>query len=147
MNISTLRMGWIAIALLAPTTFTMRGASGPASVEQGHHSGMMAKVTLLDGVTRTVNLEGVGCTASLCSRTAIKGKAEHDSIVKTWFDTIAAIRDTTDSDALFVMRDGTQRRMSLMTDFRVLYLANPSGAPEKLDLAKVKSIEFLTPSR
>ena len=147
MNISTLRMGCIAIGLLTPFAFTMSGASGPPPAEQGHLSGMMAKVTQLDGVTRTVKLEGVGCSASICSRTAIKGKAAHDSIVKTWFDSIAAIRDTTDKDALFVMRDGTQRRLSLMTDFRVLYITNPSRGAEKLDLATVRSIEFLAPSR
>jgi hypothetical protein len=147
MNISALRIGYIAIGLLAPVAFTMRGASAPPAVEQGHLSGMTAKITLPDGATRSVKLEGVGCSASLCSRTAIKGKGEHDSIVRTWFDTIAAIRDATDSDALFIMRDGTQRRMFLMADFRVLYLANPSGATEKLDLARVKSIEFFAPSK
>ena len=146
MNLSTLRMGWIAIGLLAPITF-MSGANGPPSVEQGHLSGMTARITLPNGVTRTVKLEGVGCTASICSRTAIKGKGEHDALVRAWFDSIAAIKDTTESDALFVMKDGTQRRMSLVTDFRVLYLANPSGAAEKLDLAKAKSIEFLSPGR
>ena len=143
----TLRLICVATGLVAPAAFTMRGASGPAAVEQGHRSGMAAKITLPDGVTRTVKLEGVGCSVSLCSRTAISGKAEHDSIVKTWFDAIAEIRDTTDTDALFVMKDGTRRRMALMTDFRVLYLANPSGAAEKVDLSKVKSIEFLAESR
>lgn len=147
MNISTLRMGCIAIGLLTPLALTVKGASGRPPVEQGHMSGMTAKVTQLDGVTRTVKLEGVGCSASICSRTAIKGKSAHDAIVETWFDSIAAITDTTDKDALFVMRDGAQRRMSLMTDFRVLYVTNPSGVAEKLDLAKVKSIEFLAPSR
>lgn len=147
MNISTLRMGCIAIGLLAPVTFTLSGANGPPAVEQGHLSGMTARVTQLDGVTRTVKLEGIGCSASMCSRTAIKGKGEHDALVRAWLDSIAAIKDTTESDALFVMKDGTQRRISLVTDFRVLYLANPSGAAEKLDLAKVRSIEFLSPRR
>jgi hypothetical protein len=41
------------------------------------------------------------------------------------------------------MRDITSRRMSLLTDFRVLYLANRLGGSEKLDLAKVQSVVFL----
>jgi hypothetical protein len=143
----TLRLIFVATWLVAPAAFTMRGASEPPAVEQGHRSGMTAKVTLTDGVTRTVKLEGVGCSVSLCSRTAISGRAEHDSIIKTWFDTVAEIRDTTDLDALFVMKDGTQRRMGLMTDFRVVYLASPAGAAEKVDLSKIKSIEFLAASR
>lgn len=50
-------------------------------------------------------------------------------------------------DALFVLNDGTERRLSLMSDFRVLYLANPLGGREKLDLARVKSVEFLAPPK
>jgi hypothetical protein len=63
--------------------------------------------------------------------------------VRTWLDNLVAIRDTTERDALFVMRDRTSRRMSLLTDFRVLYLAKRLGGSEKLDLAKVQSVEFL----
>jgi hypothetical protein len=92
-------------------------------------------------------LEGVGCSASICSRTVIKSNAGSDSLVKTWLDSIAAIRDTTASDALFVLKDGTARRLSLVTDFRVLYLANRLGGTEKLDLAKVKSVEFPAASK
>jgi hypothetical protein len=136
-----LRMSFMALALLTPIGFTMRGASRLPQVEEGHVSGLTAKITMPSGFTRTVKIEGVGCTASLCSRTAIRGKVEHGSIAKTWFDMIAAIKDTAENEALFVMRDGTQRRLSLLNDFRVLYLA----PGEKLDLAKVKSIEFVTP--
>jgi hypothetical protein len=129
----------LALAFLTAIGITMTGATRLPQVEEGHVSGLTAKITMSNGVARTVKIEGIGCTASLCSRTAIRGKVEYGSILKTWFDTIGAIKETTASDALFVMRDGTQRRMSLLSDFRVLYLA-PS---EKLDLAKVKSIEFV----
>ena len=60
-----------------------------------------------------------------------------------WLDSIAAIKDTTESNALLVMKNGAEERMSLVTDFRVLYLANQSRSSEKLDLAKIKSLEFL----
>ena len=145
---SVLRMSCIAAALLAPIAFTVSGAGEPPSVEDaGHLSGLMAKITLLNGATRTVKLEGVGCPVSICSRTAIKGKSERDSLVRTWLDSLAAIQDTTVDSALFVMKDGTAQRRSLVKNFRVLYLANGLGWTEKVDLAKIQSIEFLQPPR
>ena len=146
------RAGSLGAGLLAIAPFTS-GANGSSlviSVDQvsaNHHlSGLMARITMRDGTTRTVKLEGVGCTQSICSRTAIKAKSESDSVVKTWFDGLAAIQETTSRDALFVMKDGTSKRMSLLTDFRVLYLANRLAGPERLDLAAVKSVEFVTPA-
>jgi hypothetical protein len=100
-----------------------------------------------DGATRTVKLEGVGCARSICSRTAIKAKTQADSLVRTWFDSLAAIKDTTASDALFVLKDGTSRRMSLVNDFRVLYLATSLGGTDRLDLARVRAVEFFAPER
>jgi hypothetical protein len=103
----------------------------------------IAKITLRDGKTETSKLDGVGCPVAICSRTAIKAKTDTNQVVKTWFQSLAAIRDTTPTDALFVFRDGTSRRLSLINDFRVLYLQNRLGRAEKLDLATVKAIEFL----
>jgi hypothetical protein len=144
MRITTLRMrlAAIAVVLLVPIVFTMKAESG-----QGHASGLSARITLPDGTSRTVKLEGVGCPVGICSRVAIKGIAPGDSTVSTWLDTIAAIKDTTESDALFVKKDGTAQRLSLVYDFRVLYLANRLGGNEKLDLTKIKSLEFLTPAK
>jgi hypothetical protein len=45
------------------------------------------------------------------------------------------------------MKDGTERRLAFVTDFRVLYLSNRIGLTEKLDLAKIRSIEFLDPGK
>jgi len=146
------RAGSLAAGLLAIASFNSgaNGSSPDISLDQvsaNHHlSGLMARITMRDGTTRTVKLEGVGCTQSICSRTAIKAKSESDSVVKTWFDGLAAIQETTSRDALFVMKDGTSKRMSLLTDFRVLYLANRLAGPERLDLAAVKSVEFVTPA-
>jgi len=138
----TLRSTCLAIALLVPAAFTMRGSSELAQVRDGHVSGLNARITLPDGRTRAVKLEGVGCSASMCSRTAMRATAELNSTARIWLDRISAIKDTTDHDALLVMQDGSQRRISLLTDFRVLYFTNASGTLEKLDLAKMKSIEF-----
>lgn len=41
------------------------------------------------------------------------------------------------------MKDGTERRLAFMTDFRVLYVSNSNGRTEKLDLTKIQSLEFL----
>lgn len=140
MKFTTLRTSCIAVILMLPVAFTTKGAGEP---RPRHASGLMAKLTLPDGTTRTARLEGVGCPVAICSRVAIKGKAKGDSLVRARFDTIAAIKDTTANDVLFVKKDGTEQRLSLLYDFRVLYFANGHGDTEKLDLSKVKSLEFL----
>jgi hypothetical protein len=145
----TFRVGSIITCLLGIASFSS-GASSPATdtdQQANHHpSGTIAKITMRDGAVRTAKLEGVGCTQSICSRTAIKAKSESDSLVRTWFDSLAAIEETTSHDALFVMNDGTSRRLSLLTDFRVLYLADRLAGPVKLDLESIKSVEFVTPT-
>jgi hypothetical protein len=147
MKNTTLRIISLAVALLSPVTFAVRGASEPPEDRQGHVSGLTARITMADGTSRMAKLEGMGCSASIRSRTVIKSKAESESLVKTWLDSIAAIRDTTPGDALFVLKDGSARRLSFVTDFRVMYLANRLGGTEKLDLAKIKSVEFLVTSK
>ena len=144
MKKATLRIISLAVAALSPVTFAVRGASVPS---HGHLTGLTVRITMADGTSRTATLEGVGCSASICSRSAIKSKSDDAELVNTWLDSIAAIRDTTANEALFVLKDGTARRLSLVTDFRVLYLANRLGGDEKLDLAKVKSIEFPASSK
>jgi hypothetical protein len=143
------QMSCLAVLLLAPAPFLVRGTSQPAPgpdtiVEafQGHASDLMANLTLSDGTRRTVQLEGIGCSVAMCSRVAIKGQAASGSLVRTWLDNLAAIRSTASGRALLVMKDGTERQISLVRDFRVLYLARGHGGDEKLDLAKVRSVEF-----
>jgi len=139
--VKILRIGCVAMVLLIPA-FTSGGASLPSQVE-GHGSGIMAKVVSTDGTSRTVRLEGVGCTESMCSRVFIRSKGESGAPLQTWLDSIASIKDTTASDALFVMKDGTERRLTLVSDFRVLYVSSRDGGAQKLDLAKILSLEFL----
>jgi hypothetical protein len=117
----------------------------PAKVD-GHGSNLMATITLPDGTRRSVTLQGVGCPAAMCSRVAIKGEAAGHDAASVWIDTIAEIRDTTERDALVVMRDASRRRLSLLHDFRVLYFVDRSGREGKVDLAKVAALEILTPS-
>jgi hypothetical protein len=140
MKTTAVRMGCIVTLLLIPAAF----ASAPdPQGRQGHSSGLTAKITRADGTVQMARVEGLGCSAAICSRVAIKGRGDGDSLLTFWLDGIAAIRDTTDRDALIVMKDGETQRVSLITDFRVLYLANRPLSPQKLDLGKIKSLEFL----
>ena len=141
MKNTLLRIIILAAASLSPITLAVRGA-GASSEDQWHLSGLTARITMADGTSRTAKLDGVGCTASICSRTFIRSAAGSEPPIKTWLDSIAAIRDTTATDALFVLKDGTARRRTLIKDFRVLYLANRLGGNERLDLATVRSVEF-----
>jgi hypothetical protein len=136
-----LRIGCMAMVLLVPA-FRSGGASLPSQVE-GHRSGIAARVTATDGTSRTVRLEGVGCTENMCSRVFIRSKGEGGALRQTWLDSIASIKNTTADDALFVMRDGTERRLTFAPSFRVLYLSGRVGSGQKLDLATIQSIEFL----
>jgi hypothetical protein len=111
-------------------------------IGQANAAGLTAKITTPDGATRTAELEGVGCAAALCSRVAMKAEAQH-VLVEKRLDAIGTIKNTSASNAVLVMKDGTAQRVSLMKDFRVLYLVKPSGGTEKVDLANVKSVEFL----
>jgi len=132
--------------VLSIPAFTSGGNSLPSRVEE-HRSGMMARVVSADGTSRTVRLEGWGCTESMCSRVFIRSKRENGVPLRTWFDSIASIKDATAADALFVMKDGTERRLAFVSDFRVFYVSNRIGLTEKLDLAKIRSLEFLDPGK
>jgi hypothetical protein len=130
----TLRMTVIAPLVLLLIVFSVHadgGATGP-----------VAKITLLNGTIRTVQLEGVGCSESICSRVAIKGRTERGALVEMRLDTVATIRPTAAGQTLFVLRDGTEHLLSLVPDFRVLYVVKRPGT-EKIDLSKVMSVEFL----
>ena len=137
----TLRIGCVTMILLIPA-FRSGAANLPSQVE-GHRSGLTARVTEADGTSRTIKLEGVGCTESMCSRVFIRSKSASGAPLQTWLDSVASVKDTSEKGALFVMRDGTERRLSFVPDFRVLYVSNPTGHAEKLDFAKIRSLDFL----
>ena len=136
-----LRIGFLSVILSIPAFKS--GAANLPSHAEGHESGMTARVTAADGTSRIVTLEGVGCTESMCSRLFIRSKNASGAPLQTWLDSIASVKDTSEKDALFVMRDGTAQRLSFVPDFRVLYVSNPNGRTAKLDLAKIRAIEFL----
>ena len=119
----------------------------PAEARAGS-APLVARMTLANGSSRTVNLEGVGCSEAICSRVAVRSRREGDSrVTNTWLDTIAAIKDITSDGALFVLKNGTSRRLSVVHDNRFIYFADQQGAEKKIDLAGIQSIEFLAPGR
>ena len=122
---------------------TQLAVSMLALMGQANAAGLAAKITLRDGATRMARIEGVGCTAAICSRVVIKGLADGNSVIEKRLNAIDAIEETTAGDALLVLKDGTKQRLWLIKDFRVLYLAKPGGGAEGLDLANVRSAEFL----
>ena len=142
------RTAWRISALVVSALSSIAWSTGPSDTPRailaaaGHRSGQTIKVTLRDGGTRTVKLEGVGCPQAICSRTAIHAQAGKGSEVRAWFDGLASIQDTTAHDALFISKNGTRQRLSLLNDFRVLYLTGRLGGTERLDLSQVRSVEF-----
>jgi hypothetical protein len=123
----------LAIGLLATVH-----AAFPAA-EAGPARALTARVTLLDGSARTVTLEGLGCTIAICSRTVIKGVNDHHALAGTRLDSLAAIRGITPDSASLLLKSGGERRITLVKDFRVLYLEGG----EKLDLTAARSVEFV----
>jgi hypothetical protein len=79
----------------------------------------------------------------MCSKVFIKGKDAGGNLVGTPLDSIASITVATKDMAVLVMKDGTQRHVALVPDFRVLYVTDRSGVNERIDLTKIRSVEFL----
>ena len=154
MKILKLRTVVVSLCLIFSLTFAMdaisdtlkHGRPKPQSAER-HASRLMARVTLPDGRFQTVTLDGFGCSAAICSRVFVEGRTDNGSAAKIWIDVLSAIRDITADSALFVMKDGTQRRLSLITDFRVLYLQEGIAKPQKLDLSKIQALQMVETNR
>src|ERR1700682_5605623 len=84
---------------------------------------LVATITLANGSSRTVSLEGVGCSETLCSRVAVRSRIDgQPHVQRTRLDSLVAIKDITKDGARFVFKDGTERRQSVVSDNRVLYV-------------------------
>jgi hypothetical protein len=125
----------LVIGAMSLAAFHQSGAP-PKPIEPG--ALRTARLTSLNGTSRAISLDGVGCSVSMCSRVFIRGKAQDGSQEQILLDTIASIKDGN----LFTLKNGAERHLSLVPDFRVLYLTNPDGSTEKVDLARIKAIEF-----
>jgi len=124
----------LALLLLIPVAFAVNDA--------GQSQGFAARITLLDGTVRTATLEGFGCPQDICSRIVMKGKNEDNQWVSFPIHRIAAIENSSAQGTVVVMKDGARQRISLVTNFRIAYLANLLF-PQKVDLTRIKSLEFV----
>jgi hypothetical protein len=96
-----------------------------------------------DGSGQTVQLNGVGCDESICSRTIVNTRAVGRAAVDhTRLDEIALVRDINDGDAVVVLKDGSTRRVSVVPDNRVLYVIGADGRRQKIRLGQLTSIQF-----
>ena len=143
------------VALLAPLNSapiiadgqgqTARVQSRPVVTggQESRSAPLVATITLANGSRRTASLEGVGCSETLCSRVAVRSRTDGDAHVqRTRLDSLLAIKDITKDGARFVFKDGTERRQSVVSDNRVLYVVNQGGGKAKIDLAGIASVEF-----
>jgi hypothetical protein len=143
----------IAIGVLVGGAATFSPAR-PVDAGFGHSSNLTAKITMPDGSSRSIIVQGVGCIVGMCSRVAVRSKESSARLaaaglhkeMSTWLDSLAAIKDITENDALFVFKDGSTRRLSIVNGNRFFYFTNAHFASGKIDVMKVRSIEFL-PSR
>jgi hypothetical protein len=117
------------------------------NVGESHVAGFIARINSADGTTRTVKVQGVGCSAAICSKVFIRGRVDNQSETKVWLDSITAIKNVSKNAALFVLKDGTQQWLSFIPDFRVLYIALPKGGVEKLDLGTILSLDIFPSSK
>jgi hypothetical protein len=127
-----------AVWLIAGTGF----ASTPHN-DARHRSSLRARVTMADGTTRRITLEGVGCTESMCSRVRAKDTKSDD----VWLDGLASIRAisheaTGPVTAVFTLKDGREHQASIIEWHRVLYIEGRFGLTSKLDLARLTRIDF-----
>jgi hypothetical protein len=87
MRSNSLRTVCPIVVLLFVSNVGMSAASRAVEAKD-HASQLEARTTLRDGTTRTVRLQGVGCSQSICSRTAIRGRDAHE-LVREWLDSLA----------------------------------------------------------
>ena len=147
MKNNALRVHWFALVAVMLITSLTTGIGNPLRADENKPPAFTAKITMANGITRTAYLQGVGCSAALCSKVFIQGKVDNHSTAKIPFDSISKIEQVTENAAQFVMNDGTKRHVEFIPDFRILYLANPHGGAEKLDLRTIKSLEILHPAK
>jgi hypothetical protein len=117
--------------------------SGTPAKESTAQAMRLVRLGLQDGSSKVARLDGVGCDESICSRIAVNSRAVGNVIVnRTRFDSIAAIREISNDSAVFVLKDGSTHRVSVIPDNRVLYVIASDGHTQKIGLRQVKSIQF-----
>ena len=135
-----LTSGMLATLVLAAP---LAAISAPSTTAPGQSTQRTIRLTLRDGTSRLVRLDGVGCNESICSRIAVNTRTIGSAMVNhTPFDDLAAVRDLGGAAALFVLKDGSTRRLSVVPENRVLYVIAADGGRQKVGLDRLVSIEF-----
>ena len=133
----------LTAGLVATPTPSSNQPASTASPDGHPLSSRIVRLTLADGTTRTVPLEGVGCRESICSRVVVDSYTHGASgPTSTELDTVSTITNIRAGNAQFVFRDGTMKQLSVVPWNRVLYVRGDAG-PEKIDLARLEAVEFL----
>ena len=133
--VTLLAMGWIA----AVVSHIASEAVAAATVSAASHP---VEITLRDGRRLHGSLDGVGCSETLCSRVAVRGREIGVSAVtRTDFDIIDRIVSVGGGGAEFHLKDGTVRRIGVVQDNQVLYVFE-SGRAQKVNLADVEAVDF-----
>ena len=151
MQILKLRTIVVPLSLMLYLILAIDGTGDPLKHDDGpnpqspesHASGLTARVTLPDGTNRPVTVDGFGCSRAICSRVFVEATSNEGAVERIWIDRLSAIQDITANSAVFVMKDGTQQRLQLITDFRVLYSQETNATPQKLDLSKIRSLQMV----
>jgi hypothetical protein len=134
------RVGLLAAVVLLGGTVGVP-TTAPFDLE-GHESSLRATVTMTDGTSHTIALQGVGCAQGMCSRVRVRDtKAE-----SLWLDRLASVHDISQNaegpvQAVFMFKDGSSRETSITALNRVLYVGSRLWT-HKLDLTGVTKIDF-----
>ena len=134
------RVGLLAAVVVLCGTI---GAPLTASFDlDGHESSLRARVTMSDGTSHRITLQGIGCAQGMCSRVRMRDSKTGE----VWLDRLASVRDisqiaTGPVHAVFTFKDGSSRETSITALNRVLYIGGRLWT-QQLDLARVKQIEF-----
>jgi hypothetical protein len=140
------------IAAITIVCFLVSGAAsiaGPwlplpaVDASNGHQSSVRARVTLVDGTSRAITIQGVGCTESICSRVRAKDTRADD----VWLDRLVSVREISHNAegpvrAILTFTDSPERQVSIIQGTRVIYVEGRFGRTEKLDLASLARIDF-----
>jgi hypothetical protein len=127
------------LAALAP--FAVVGAAPTATAVKS--TPRVIHLSFQDGSSKTVQLDGVGCAESICSRIIVNSRAVGSAVVNhTRLAEIVALRNIDDGNAVVVLKDGSKRSVSVVPDNRVLYVIGADGRTQKVNLGRLKSIEF-----
>jgi hypothetical protein len=101
------------------------------------------RLELRDGSSKLVELDGVGCDESICSRVAVGARTVGNVVVnRTKFADITAVKNITGETAVFVFKDGTTRQVSVIPDNRMLYVIDSARRTRKIHLGELISIDF-----